>query len=68
MCKTKRVIISNLGRVITKLGYMDKEYEKLYNKGGNEEVEPPRHSHLSEGCTEDGVLGTIPEEVEPPRL
>ncbi|MGL5276643.1 endonuclease domain-containing protein [Myroides sp.] len=59
---------------------MDKEREKLYSKRGNEEeqvpddsatnkeVEPPRHSHLSEGCPADGVLGTPPKEVEPPRL
>ncbi|SEI96292.1 Very-short-patch-repair endonuclease [Myroides marinus] len=59
---------------------MDKEREKLYSKRGNEEeqvsddsainkeVEPPRHSHLSEGWPENGVLGTPPEEVEPPRL
>lgn len=34
MYKVRCVVVSNLGRVITKLGYMGKEHEKLYNKGG----------------------------------
>ncbi|WP_286411316.1 hypothetical protein [Myroides marinus] len=50
MYKAKRVIISNLGRVITKLGYIDKEREKLYNKGRNEEEQVSLNKDKESPC------------------
>jgi len=39
------IVVSNLGRVITKLGYMDRGHEKLYREYSQDKgVEPPRLS------------------------